>query len=231
MAIHRLGEIAGLHKKRSDGLAVNVFGVSMNDMDVMNDFELGPSERSFIYAVARRVVRNDDVASDVTQDAMLLAFRHRDQFRGASAHRTWLYRIAVTTALGYLRKRRRSREELAASDRPLGVDAPDPQPSPEDVVAARQLATHVEDALGSIGDPYRAVFELRVEDVSEAEIAGRVGISVANVKIRAHRARQQLRAALDAAGGLDEINQRRARRAPRARRDTRADRTATRRAS
>lgn len=196
-------------------------------MNVSNDdVPLGRNERSFIYAVARKILRDDDAASDVTQDAMLLAYRHRDQFRGASAHRTWLYRIAVTTALGYLRKQRRSREELAV-DGAVAWEPADPGPSPEDECAARELASRVDEALDAIAPPHRDVFLLRAEDRSEAEIAAECGITVANVKIRAHRARQQLRQAL----AVHHVRAPRALSASRARRDTRADRTATSRAS
>lgn len=161
-------------------------------MTVMN-----ADDRSYVFAVVRRILRDDDAASDATQDALLLAHRHRDQFRGDAAYRTWLYRIAVTTALGQLRKARRSREVLGeTSDPPEMVD---PQPSPEQHLRGRELATAVDRVLASLGSGYRAVFLQRIDDRPEAEIARDVGISVANVKIRAHRTRLRLRAALAAA--------------------------------
>lgn len=146
-----------------------------------------------MFAVVRRIVRCEDAANDATQDAALLAHRHRAKFRGASAFRTWLYRIAVTTALGYLRKRRHSREELAGE--PLFEPA-DLAPSPEHLAATRELAARACDLLAGIHRDHRDVFLLRAEDCSEHEIAARLGISIANVKIRGYRARQQLRATL-----------------------------------
>lgn len=200
-------------------------------MDVVNDMnvssELGETDRSFVYAVIRRILRDDDATSDATQDALLLAHRHRDQFRGEAAHRTWLYRIAVTTALGHLRKRRRTREGVALGDRPIAWDLADPRPSPEQQVAARELAGATTRALAEIGHGHQRVFLLRLEDWSESEIARSVGISIANVKIRTHRARARLRAALLEHG----ITRRPARPAPRARQDSRADSSATRRSS
>jgi RNA polymerase sigma-70 factor (ECF subfamily) len=61
----------------------------------MDDFRATFTEqdRRFVYAVARRIVSDEDAANDVAQDAMLLAYRHRDRFRGDSRYRTWLYRI------------------------------------------------------------------------------------------------------------------------------------------
>ena len=189
--------------------------------------ELRESDRSFVYAVIRRMLRDDDASADATQDALLLAHRHRDQFRGESAHRTWLYRIAVTTALGHLRKRRRTREEISGSDRPVAWDLSDPRPSPEQQVAAGELAGAMTRALADVGRAHQQVFLLRLEDWSESEIARSVGISVANVKIRTHRTRVRLRAALREQG----VTGHPARPASRARRDNRAGSSATRRPS
>jgi RNA polymerase sigma-70 factor (ECF subfamily) len=203
----------------------------MNDMLVSP--ELGPADRSYMFAVVRRIIRDEEAAADATQDALLLAHRHRDQFRGDSAYRTWLYRIAVTTALGYLRKQRRSRESLAPGDQPVAWDVPDTRPGPDEVVSASELAAQLADALASVGDTQRRVFLLRLEDWSESEIARQVGISVANVKIRAHRARARIRAALpehDArarAGQPAPVSRRRARSALLGRPGSPADSSAT----
>lgn len=197
----------------------------MDDLNVSP--ELGPADRSFVYAVIRRILHDEDAASDATQDALLLAHRHRGQFRGESAHRTWLYRIAVTTALGYLRKRRRMREDVVAGDRPVAWDVVDPRPSPEQEVAAGELADAMARVLADVGRGHQQVFLLRLGDWSEPEIARSVGISLANVKIRAHRTRARLRAALSEQG----FTRHPARSAPRARRDSRAGSSATRRPS
>jgi RNA polymerase sigma-70 factor (ECF subfamily) len=163
----------------------------------------GPEERGFVFSVAKKFVRDDDDAADVTQDAMLLAYRHRDSFRGDSRYRTWLYRIAATTALSHLRRVRRRRDEVAPLV-PLGDDPvwepPADGPSPEDEVGSHEAARLVRGHLEGLGDKYRRVFLMRVEDdCSEAEIASRLGLSVATVKIRTHRARKYLRERMAAA--------------------------------
>lgn len=166
--------------------------------------QLGADARSYVLAVTRRILRCDDAAADATQDALLLAHRHRDKFRGESAHRTWLYRIAVTTALQHLRRRKRSREDLAHEPDNEADEPSCPAPSPEAVIAARQLAMRAQAALAIVEDSHRRVFDLRVHDHTESEIAARLGISVANVKIRTHRARRKLRDALRDAYAIDE---------------------------
>lgn len=165
----------------------------------MNDLQMDPTEaRRFVYAVVRRIVRDVEDAADVAQDALMLAHRHRAAFRGDSSYRTWLYRIATTTALGHLRKRKRSREQLAAGADAIGATAPDPSPSAEHQLASREVAAIVRRAVAALDDKYRAVMVLRADELSEVEIAARLGVTVANVKIRAYRARQQLRETLAA---------------------------------
>ena len=158
----------------------------------------GPEEHGFVFAVARRFVRDEDDAADVTQEALLLAYRHRASFRGDSRYRTWLYRIAATTALGYLRRDRRRRDRVAPSP-DAAIEAVVDAPSPEDQVGSHEAARLARGHLEGLGDKYRRVFLMRVEDdCSEAEIAARLGLSLATVKIRTHRARKYLRERLAA---------------------------------
>jgi len=158
----------------------------------------GTEDRGFVYAVARRIVGSPEEADDVTQDTLLVAFRNRDAFRGESRYRTWLYRIAFTTALGYLRKRGRSRVSLAANEDVLHGQVAD-APSPAEYVMEAECAAIVRDAVADLAPPYRDVLLARI-DSTEPEVAERLGLSVANVKVRAHRARKQLREALAEVG-------------------------------
>ena len=63
--------------------------------------------RAYVKSVAMKYVRNETDAEDVTQDALLLAHRYRDSFRGESRYSTWLYRVTATAALMFLRRQRR----------------------------------------------------------------------------------------------------------------------------
>lgn len=167
--------------------------------------QLCADARTYMLSVTRRILRCEDAAADATQDAMLLAHRHRDKFRGDSAYRTWLYRIAMTTALQYLRKKKRSREELVFENDGSAYEPSCPRPSPEMVVATRQLADRALDVLGDLDDAHRSVFDLRVADHTETEIAAHLGISVANVKIRAHRTRKKVRDSLRERHAIDDV--------------------------
>jgi RNA polymerase sigma-70 factor (ECF subfamily) len=182
-------------------------------MDDMNDLNVFPSttetalsdavtfsadDRGFVYAIARRIVGNAEDADDVTQDALLLAYRYRNSFRGEARYRTWLYRIASTTALGHLRRRGRNREQLAANDESFARELVDPAMSAETALGEHEAIAMIQAALATLDPKYRDVMLMRA-DATEAECAERLGITVNNVKIRAHRARKQLAEKLAAA--------------------------------
>lgn len=181
----------------------------MNDLDVFpfsadgsprphEPVTFSADDRGFVYAIARRIVGNAEDAEDVAQDALLLAYRYRDSFRGDSRYRTWLYRIASTTALGHLRRRGRSREQLAPTEESFAREVADPAMSAETALAEHEAIAMIQAALATLDPKYRDVMLLRA-DATESECAARLGISVNNVKIRAHRARKQLQEKLTTA--------------------------------
>lgn len=155
-------------------------------------------DRGFVYAAVRRIVGSADDAEDVTQDTLLLAYRHRDAFRGDSRYRTWLYRIAATTALGHLRRRRRTLGRLVDGDcaRQAVEGQSDPAELPSAAVENAEMRAVMQRALRDLAPAYRDVLLARAE-ASEHEVANQLGISRANVKIRCHRARKHLRTAID----------------------------------
>jgi RNA polymerase sigma-70 factor (ECF subfamily) len=159
--------------------------------------------RAYVRSVAMKYVHNDHDADDITQDAMLLAYRYRDGFRGDSRYSTWLYRVTATAALMFLRKQRRLAREIPASG--TGTTEEDGTPwlervaSPSDLraeVIARADLGIVAEAVARLGAKYPAVFWKRYgEGRTETEIAKDLGVSVAAVKTRAFRARQAALAA------------------------------------
>jgi RNA polymerase sigma-70 factor (ECF subfamily) len=157
-----------------------------------------------VFAVAMKYLKDEDAAEDVTQDALLLAHRHRGSFRGTSRFSTWLYRVAATTALMHLRsRRRRSREVLAGLRQdderdPAGTSSAehrDPTSGPADRLGACEELSRIDARLREMGPRYREVFWLRFADgYSEAEIAEKMGLHLSTVKTRTHRARRALAA-------------------------------------
>jgi RNA polymerase sigma-70 factor (ECF subfamily) len=165
---------------------------------------LSDRERQYVFSVAMKYLKDPEAAEDVTQDALLLAHRHADSFRGDSRFSTWLYRVAATTALMYLRKQRRRGREVPMPirldeerDAPSLIDHRDQSSGPDARVAAREEVALVDRRLREMGPRYRQVFWMRFADgYSEAEIAERLGLHLSTVKTRTHRARQAVRAVL-----------------------------------
>lgn len=160
-------------------------------------------DRRFVYAVARRIVRDDCTAHDVAQEALLLAFRYRHQFRGDASYRTWLHRIATTAALSALRRERRwRRSQDAAGDawaQGFTPGAGAPPPAPDDALDRAARLAQVDEVVAALDEKYRSVLELCVRDgKSELQAARTLGITRGTVKIRAFRARQMLRERLAA---------------------------------
>lgn len=181
----------------------------MNDLNVSSaeaaapspgpgrELQFGDAERRFVYAVGRRYVRDEAAADDVAQDAMLLAFRHRGSFRGESHPRTWLHRIAMMTALGYLRRKQRLDARVTGCDpAELAESSAAAVPSAASALETHELAEQLRRRLGELDEKYAAVLRLRAEDLRDQEIAARLGLTISAVKVRAHRARGMLRQVL-----------------------------------
>jgi RNA polymerase sigma-70 factor, ECF subfamily len=173
----------------------------------MDKIRFTAKEREFVFGVAMKYMKDEEKAHDVTQDALLLAYRHRASFRGASRFTTWLYRIAATTALMHLRKDRRvplmTPIDAAAAndDGPAAADEPrDEASTPEDNWASSEAVAIAGERLAELGDKYGQIFSMRfVEGYSESEIARKLSLNVATVKTRAYRARAHLRRELEEA--------------------------------
>jgi len=140
-----------------------------------------------------RMCRNDADAQDVLQEALLTIANHLGEFEGRSSFSSWAFTLARSACN---RKRRGLRNQPHASLE----DAPEGQmnsPSPEQLVADRELAQALNQALERLSDDYREVILLRdVEDLTAPEAAESLGISIEALKSRLHRARHALRDAL-----------------------------------
>ena len=157
-----------------------------------------------LYRVARSVVQDDSEAEDVVQEAYVRAFGSLGQFRGDSSLATWLTRITLNEALGRLRRQRHMVDLEVLDAEPFGKTQIIPFPlmpvtaDPERAAAQRQIRNLIEGAIDDLPEIFRVVFVMRdVEGLSIEETADFLGMPPATVKTRLHRARLQLRRALD----------------------------------
>lgn len=147
-----------------------------------------------LFRVSRGILADDAEAEDVVQEAWLRAFRELAGFRGEARFSTWLTRIACHEALARSRKRWR----LVPTDGGEPPDPPAEAPGPERDVENRELQALLRAAVELLPDPLRSVFCLReVEGLSTEQTADALGLTIENVRVRLHRAKRNLRQALD----------------------------------
>lgn len=155
-----------------------------------------------VYRAVRSILRDEDAVEEAMQQTYVRALTHLGQFQGAARFSTWLVRIAVNE--GLMRRRREARLHVVDDVEALSGGAHmEPVPSPEDRAFRRELASLLERAIDALPVASRSTFVLReVEGLSTAETAEVLGVSEDVVKTRLHRAKGQVREALDAALGV-----------------------------
>lgn len=158
-----------------------------------------------LYRIARGILRDDAEAEDALQDAYLKAFSHLGGFRGEAGIGTWMSRIVINEALARLRRRRPTVDwSTIGSGGIPGAEAiklsqSGARPDPERALAQSQIRRLLEEAIDRLPEEFRLVLLSRaVEEMSIEETAATLGILPETVKTRLHRARRQLRSALEA---------------------------------
>ncbi len=149
-----------------------------------------------LFATARRYARRESEVEDIVQEVWVKAFQKLGSFRGEAPFEHWLMRLAVRTCYDALRSHRRNREatftDLSESEQDwLERFVSQPSSAVEDAEAARQLVGRV---LEQLSPPARLVITLlEIEERAVKEIAALTGWSVPLVKVRAFRARAEMR--------------------------------------
>jgi RNA polymerase sigma-70 factor (ECF subfamily) len=148
----------------------------------------------------------DAEAEDVAQEAFLKINLSLDSFRGESRISTWIYRIATNAAMDHLRKpstKQSSRQEYAAEDEsefPYENFVVDDAPLHDTLLIRKDMNTCIRGLVNGLPDNYRTVLVLAdLEGFTNAEVGDVLGLSLDTVKIRLHRARLQLKKAMDRA--------------------------------
>ena len=147
-----------------------------------------------VYRAARCIVRDEQEAEDVMQQAYVNAFAHLRQFNGSARFSTWLTRIAVNEALARLRRRGRYEafDEDSSNVEPFMSHRP--AENPERQAFAHELRDLLEWAIDRLPNGMREVFVLReVEGLTTLEVAGCLAVSEDVVKTRLSRGRAVLR--------------------------------------
>jgi RNA polymerase sigma-70 factor (ECF subfamily) len=144
------------------------------------------------------VLGSVDDAHDVAQEAFVNAFQKLHTFRGHSAFYSWLFRIALNSAVSQKRKQRAVVSIDAARDQ-SGEEPIDRHPAtrPEHGLESSERQMAVRAALAELAEEFRTALILKeMEDLSYEEISEIVGCPIGTVRSRIHRARAELRVKL-----------------------------------
>jgi RNA polymerase sigma-70 factor (ECF subfamily) len=159
-----------------------------------------------VFALVFRMVRDRETAEDLAQDAFIKVLNHIDRYRPEFKFSSWLFKIANNVAIDHLRKRQL--DTISIDGSPHAASAAEIEATSFDVVShqenaleemeAKELGGAIEVAIGRLRPEYRSCIMLRhVEGRSYEEIAATLDLPLGTVKTYIHRARHELRRALE----------------------------------
>ena len=148
-----------------------------------------------VYALCRRLLRDESDAADATQEVYVRVVRSVLGFRGEAAFGTWLHRVTVNVCSSALTRRGDARARgQTAGPREFAVEVADDAPDPAARAELADLAHRTAAALATLPEDAREVVVLRdVQGLSTKETAAVLGITEGAVKVRLHRAHVRLR--------------------------------------
>lgn len=159
-----------------------------------------------VFSLVFRMVRETATAEDLAQDTFIKVLNHIDKYRPEFKFSSWLFKIANNVAIDHLRRRQLNTISIdgapnaasAADIEATRFDIADKTESALDSMEARELGSAIERAIGALRPEYRSCIMLRhVEGRSYEEIAATLDLPLGTVKTYIHRARHQLREALE----------------------------------
>ena len=153
---------------------------------------------SIVYRVLYKILRHEEDTQDALQDTFVSAYRALPRFRQDARFSTWIYRIATNAAL---MKARARKSNMVSLDHPTedpdaqsAWELPDWSATPDEEIMTGETRRIMEDAIQALPPEQLAAFVLHdIQDLSSAETAQAMGITVSAVNSRLHRARVFLR--------------------------------------
>jgi RNA polymerase sigma-70 factor (ECF subfamily) len=165
--------------------------------------ELVGRHRDKIYARAFSMMRNEEEAVDLSQEAWVKAWQRLVQFQGDSSFVTWMTRIVINLCLDQIRKNKRQRAESieAMDEESGGVERQMPviEHNPTEGLERGELRQRIDKALAQLSHEHRTVLVMHeFEDLEYKEIAKRMGCSIGTVMSRLFYARRRMASLLQA---------------------------------
>lgn len=167
------------------------------NLEAFNHLVLAYQDQVFNTAV--RILGDDDLAADATQEAFISAFKSINAYRGGS-FRSWLLRTVTNACLDELRRVKRHPSTPLEPDNEDGLEnesprwLADPAPSPEEKINQEELEHAIQHCLENLPSDFRAVVVLAdIQGLNYDEVAAAVRKPVGTIKSRLARARMRLR--------------------------------------
>lgn len=187
-----------LEARRATNLSLKLSNIrELNDRDLVERAREG-GQRAFselvrrhqtvVYRSCYRILGDREDAKDATQEAFIRAYRKLDTFRGESAFKTWLLRLAINVSLNERGRRNLPRADAALAELIPGSEAPEVE------LMRSEAAARIHEALRLVQPNHRAAVVLRdLEGLTYQETAESLGIAEGTAKSWVHRGRKRLK--------------------------------------
>jgi RNA polymerase sigma-70 factor (ECF subfamily) len=174
--------------------------VAATEWAQVNFESLANEHKDAIYRQMLRVCGNREDAEDVLIEALLKAYTNLDQLRDSESFRAWLAQIARRVCW-QLKQQEALLPLLQLSEmESAGHELHDKSAAPEEIVSAAQMKQLLKEAVAQLAPEFRVVYQLRdLDELPGDEVAAMLGISLAAMKSRLHRARTMLRESIESA--------------------------------
>lgn len=143
-----------------------------------------------IRKVSLMYAQNETEADDMFQEICIQVWYSYPQFKGDSKFSTWLYRIAINTAISWIRKEKKHKLNDFEQTKLLG--ALDDDSFYEKEEKKEQIKT-MYNAIKQLSEVDRTLTMLYLDDVAYAEISEITGLSIGNIKVKMNRIKKRLR--------------------------------------
>ena len=150
----------------------------------LSDFE---TNQNIAHKICRIYTTNKDAHNDLFQEITIQLWKNYPKFRGESKFSTWMYRVALNTAISLYRKSTRTVKTQDISDFSYKIKATDYDDTEEKQLASLYKAIH------KLNDIEKALIFLYLEDKPFKEIAETLGVSSVNARVKMTRAKEKLK--------------------------------------
>lgn len=155
--------------------------------------ELYYKYKQMVWFTVYNVVKNQDVADDITSIVFTKAYEKLQSYVNHISFEMWLKTIAVNSAIDFIRRTKKEQLNTYTDDEDCKIQLSESDMSPEDKLILNEKIKLVEQFLPTLKKKYRELIELRINNVSYKDIATKLAISENTVKSMLNKARQHLK--------------------------------------